>query len=66
MCFFMFFDFSYSPFEGFCLLLSMIIFGKLFKENWINKNGKWVVKSWIYGLISSLSFFVMVLLPMNN
>ena len=49
MCFFMFFDFSYSPFEGFCLLLSMIIFGKL----WIFL--KWfciaIFPGWLSGLI---------------
>jgi hypothetical protein len=44
----------------------MIIFGKLFRENWKNKNGKWVIKSWVYGLISAISFFVMVTVPMTN
>ena len=62
----MFSNLSYSPLVGFCLLLFMIIFGKLFRENWKNKYGKWVIKSWVYGLISAISFFVMVMVPMTN
>ena len=62
----MFSNLSYSPLVGFCLLLFMIIFGKLFRENWKNKNGRWVIKSWVYGLISAISFFIMVTVPMTN
>ena len=59
-------ELSYTSFEGLLLLLSMIIFGKFFRENWKNKKKNWIIRSWIYGLISSISFFLMVSLPMTN
>jgi len=59
-------ELSYTSFEGLLLLLLMIIFGKFFRENWKKKKKNWVIKSWIYGLISSISFFLMISLPMTN
>ena len=59
-------ELSYTSFEGLLLLLSMIIFGKFFKENWKNKKKNWVIRSWVFGLISSISFFLMVSMPMIN
>ena len=59
-------ELSYTSFEGLLLLLLMIIFGKFFKENWKNKKKNWVVRSWVFGLVSSISFFLMVSIPMMN
>tara|TARA_B100000768_G_scaffold78874_1_gene75002 strand:+ start:322 stop:456 length:135 start_codon:yes stop_codon:yes gene_type:complete len=43
----------------------MIFFGQAFRANWKNKNDKWVLKAWIYGLISSSSFIVLALVPLD-
>ena len=61
---------SYTSLEGLILLISMVFFGKAFRENWKLKDKKkikpWIVKAWIFGLLSSISFFVIVLVPMKN
>ena len=61
---------SYTSLEGLALLVLMIFFGKAFRENWKMKDTKtvkaWLVKAWIYGLLSSISFFIIVLVPMKN
>ena len=61
---------SYTSLEGLALLILMIFFGKAFRENWKMKDTKtvkaWLIKAWIYGLLSSISFFIIVLIPMKN
>ena len=61
---------SYTSIEGLVLLILMVLFGKAFRENWkmkdINKVKAWLIKAWIYGLLSSISFFIIVLVPMKN
>ena len=61
---------SYTSIEGLALLILMVLFGKAFRENWkmkdINTVKAWLIKAWIYGLISSISFFIIVLVPMKN
>ena len=61
---------SYTSLEGLALLILMVIFGKAFRENWkmkdINTVKAWLIKAWIYGLLSSISFFIIVLVPMKN
>ena len=61
---------SYTSLEGLALLILMILFGKAFRENWKMKDTKtvkaWLIKAWIYGLLSSISFFIIVLVPMKN
>ena len=61
---------SYTSLEGLALLVLMILFGKAFRENWkmkdINTVKAWLIKAWIYGLLSSISFFIIVLVPMKN
>ena len=61
---------SYTSIEGLALLILMVLFGKAFRENWkmkdINKVKSWLIKAWIYGLLSSISFFIIVLVPMKN
>ena len=62
----MFLDFSYSSMQGLILLIVLIFSGRAFRENWIKKEKNWIFKSWLYGLTSSLSFLILVLLPMNE
>ena len=61
---------SYTSIEGLTLLILMVLFGKAFRENWkmkdINTVQAWLIKAWIYGLLSSISFFIIVLVPMKN
>ena len=57
---------NYLPSDiGLILVILMIFFGKAFRENWKNKNGRWLLKAWIYGLISFSSFFMIALIPLG-
>tara|TARA_B110000285_G_C14951786_1_gene527163 strand:- start:687 stop:875 length:189 start_codon:yes stop_codon:yes gene_type:complete len=57
---------NYLPsYIGLILVILMIFFGQAFRTNWKNKNDKWVLKAWIYGLISSSSFIVIALVPLD-
>ncbi|MDC1173393.1 hypothetical protein OAT33_02380 [Methylophilaceae bacterium] len=57
---------NYLPsYLGLILVIIMIFFGQAFRANWKNKNDKWVLKAWIYGLISSSSFIVIALVPLD-
>ena len=63
----MFLDLSYSSMQGLILLIILIFSGRGFRENWIKKGKKnWIFKSWLYGLISSVSFLILVLIPMSE
>jgi len=53
------------PYLGLILVLVMIFFGQAFRENWKNKNDRWLIKAWIYGVISSSSFFIIALVPLD-
>tara|TARA_B110000008_G_C16655271_1_gene438447 strand:+ start:184 stop:384 length:201 start_codon:yes stop_codon:yes gene_type:complete len=61
---------SYTSLEGVFLLVLMVFFGKAFRENWKMKNtvvsNSWLFKSWVFGLLSSISFFIIILVPMKN
>ena len=61
---------SYTSLEGLALLILMVLFGKAFRENWkmkdINTVKAWLIKAWIYGLLSSISFFFFFLVHMKN
>ena len=53
------------PYLGLILVLLMIFFGRAFRENWKNKNDGWLLKAWVYGLISCTSFFMIALVPLD-
>jgi len=53
------------PYLGLILVLVMIFFGRAFRDNWKNKNDRWLIKAWIYGVISSSSFFIIALVPLD-
>ena len=58
-------DIYLPSYVGLILLLSMIFSGQAFRMNWKNKKNRWVLKSWVYGLLSSASFFILVLVPFD-
>ena len=58
-------DIYLPSYFGLILLLLMIFSGQAFRINWKNKKNRWILKSWIYGLLSSTSFFILVLVPFN-
>ena len=58
-------DIYLPSYVGLILLLSMIFSGQAFRINWKNKKNRWVLKSWVYGLLSSTSFFILVLMPFD-
>ena len=62
----MFLDLSYSSMQGLILLIVLILAGTAFRETWIKKGKNWIFKSWFYGLISSVSFLILVLIPMSE
>ena len=50
---------NYLPsYIGLILILLMILFGQAFRKNWKNKNNRWLLKAWVYGLISFFSFIL--------
>jgi len=55
----------FPPYIGLILVVLMIFFGQAFRENWKNKNSRWLLKSWIYGLISFSSFFMIAFVPLG-
>ena len=62
----MFLNLSYSSMQGLILLIVLIFAGRAFRENWTKKGKNWIFKSWFYGLISSVSFLILVLIPMSE
>ena len=58
-------NYSYTSFEGIILLLIMIIAGKAFEENWKKQGSQWVMKSWLYGILSGISFLIIVIFKLT-
>ena len=58
-------DIYLPQYTGLILIILMVFFGRAFRENWKKKKNKWVLKAWIYGLISSSSFFIIALVPLD-
>jgi hypothetical protein len=58
-------DIYLPSYVGLILSLLMIFSGQAFRINWKNKKNRWVLKAWIYGLLSSTSFFILVLIPLD-
>ena len=57
---------NYLPsYIGLILILLMILFGQAFRKNWKNKNNRWLLKAWVYGLISFFSFIVLAFIPLD-
>jgi len=58
-------DLTFTSFEGVVLLILMVYFGNLFRKNWIKKKSYWVLKAWIFGLVSAISFFIIAFFPLK-
>ena len=58
-------DLTFTSFEGVVLLILMVYFGNLFRKNWIKKESYWVLKAWIFGLVSTISFFIIAFFPLK-
>lgn len=58
-------NYSYTSFEGIVLLLIMIIAGKAFRKNWKKQGSRWIMKSWLYGTLSGISFFIIVVFKLT-
>ena len=58
-------NYSYTSFEGIILLLIMIIAGKAFRENWKKQGNQWVMKSWLYGILSGIAFLIIVVFKLT-
>ena len=56
-------DLTFTSLEGVFLLIAMVYFGNLFRKNWMRKEGFWVLKAWIFGLISTVSFLIIAFFP---
>ena len=54
-----------SSYYGLFLVLLMIFSGRAFREIWKSKQNDWVLKSWMYGLISLSSFLGLFFIPFN-
>jgi len=57
------FNLYITPTTSLILILFTIFFGQVFRKNWKDKKNNWVLKSWIYGVVSSTSFFILILAP---
>ena len=57
--------YSYSLSNSLNLLITFIIFGRLFIVNWKNKKEGWQTKAWINGIITLISFLILAFLPHN-
>lgn len=55
------FNLYITPTTSLILILFTIFFGQVFRKNWKDKKNNWVLKSWIYGVVSSTSFFILIL-----
>ena len=53
-------NFSYNSLGGIILLLILVFAGKSFRENWKKQEIPWVLKSWVYGIISAVCFFILI------
>ena len=57
------FNLYITPTTSLILILFTIFFGQVFRKNWKDKKNNWVLKSWIYGVVSATSFFILILAP---
>ena len=54
-------DIYLPSYVGLILFLLMIFSGQAFRLNWKDKRNSWILKAWIYGVVSSTSFFILIL-----
>ena len=58
--------FYYSHTKGLFLLIIFIVFGRSFIINLKNKKNDWKRKAWFNGIVSSISFIILVFMPLDK
>ena len=58
--------FYYSDTKALILLILFIVFGRSFIINLKNKENDWKRKAWLNGIVSSISFIVLVFMPLEK
>ena len=58
--------FYYSHTKALFLLIIFIVFGRSFIINLKNKENDWKRKAWFNGIVSSISFIVLVFMPLDK
>ena len=58
--------FYYSHTKALFLLIIFIVFGRSFIVNLKNKKNDWKKKAWLNGIVTSISFIVLVFMPLEN
>tara|TARA_B100002052_G_C15605126_1_gene472740 strand:+ start:496 stop:702 length:207 start_codon:yes stop_codon:yes gene_type:complete len=58
--------FYYSHTKALFLLIIFIVFGRSFIINLKNKENDWKRKAWLNGIVSSISFIVLVFMPLDK
>ena len=56
----------YSHTKALFLLIIFIVFGRSFIINLKNKENDWKRKAWLNGIVSSISFIVLVFMPLEK
>ena len=58
--------FYYSDTKALILLILFIVFGRSFIVNLKNKKNDWKRKAWFNGIVSSISFIILVFMPLDK
>ena len=58
--------FYYSHTKALFLLIIFILFGRSFIINLKNKKNDWKKKAWLNGIVSSISFIILVFMPLDK
>ena len=58
--------FYYSQTKALFLLIIFIVFGRSFIINLKNKKNDWKRKAWFNGIVSSISFIILVFMPLDK
>ena len=58
--------FHYTHTKALFLLIIFIVFGRSFIINLKNKENDWKRKAWLNGIVSSISFIVLVFMPLDK
>ena len=58
--------FYYSQTKALFLLIIFIVFGRSFIVNLKNKKNDWKRKAWFNGIVSSISFIILVFMPLDK
>ena len=56
----------YSHTKALVLLILFIVFGRSFIINLKNKENDWKRKAWLNGIVSSISFIILVFMPLDK